>query len=743
MPNDESADESAADAERAREAEVSFDPVALPEGITKESCRQPPTHRFLSPLLGDEVEVHYVGTVFTTGFQFDSTRARSQTVKFRLGSGKLPSAWEVALRSLKKGEVAKFTMPGEHAFAGAEESAAAWGVLAHEVIVVELEIVSCPLREDLFEDGGVIRRELKSGPDTNGRNPRSTDEVQLSYKVTVAGEGVVGAARHGVYQLGSGALGPLSQAADKALGGMKRSDEVVLRCQPKYAFGPKYHGKFATVTLILEEIYEVLDVSFGDKNRSCMKKRIREGDGKHKVQDSAKVTLRIDYVTAGGEKVIERPREISFVAGNGEVCDALECSVTEMKDSEEAIIRIEAAEYAASSGGLLALPAGLETPVIIRCGIVRFEKLKEKWDMTDRERIDRCRERKDVAARLFREGRIRLCAQHYERMADFLSAAESFRGEEEQKDGRELRRIVWSNKAMCMLKLGNPKEAKTLCDSVIKDDPDNVKARFRRATAQLELKDYDAAANDLNRVLELDPSNGEGKRLLQQTKRQRKANDQKASNVFAKMCEGLGNMDDLPDRTTTSHGLVTMPDMDAEIAKIRQNAGLPPLEPAPVGSQAAGTGETPMAVEVGEETEELAAAPLSSRKESDGEAVEGAADEQERLPPPSAEMSPAAVAEVLEALAPAPAPAAGGSVVVAPPRSGTAAAASAPAEEAGVLRPAPASQATPATAEPPCGNSSSPPATLAFGGGGGCSSPAADEAGGSPAAPTLVFGGRC
>ena len=59
----------------AAQASLKDGPV-LPEGVKKETTRHPPTHRYLPPQVGDEVEVHYVGTLKRGGEQFDSSRAR-------------------------------------------------------------------------------------------------------------------------------------------------------------------------------------------------------------------------------------------------------------------------------------------------------------------------------------------------------------------------------------------------------------------------------------------------------------------------------------------------------------------------------------------------------------------------------------------------------------------------------------------------------------------------------------------
>jgi len=66
------------------------------------------------PEIGTIVEVHYKGT-FKDGTEFDSSYSRSP-LSFELGTGKVIKGWELALRTMKVGEVASITCPPEYAY---------------------------------------------------------------------------------------------------------------------------------------------------------------------------------------------------------------------------------------------------------------------------------------------------------------------------------------------------------------------------------------------------------------------------------------------------------------------------------------------------------------------------------------------------------------------------------------------------------------------------------------------------
>lgn len=69
-----------------------------------------------SPVKGTTVEVHYDGTLLSTGARFDSSRERGKTFKFTLGEGKVIGGWEVGVASMKPGELSVLTCSPSYAY---------------------------------------------------------------------------------------------------------------------------------------------------------------------------------------------------------------------------------------------------------------------------------------------------------------------------------------------------------------------------------------------------------------------------------------------------------------------------------------------------------------------------------------------------------------------------------------------------------------------------------------------------
>ncbi|XP_037309385.2 sperm-associated antigen 1-like [Pungitius pungitius] len=75
---------------------------------------------------------------------------------------------------------------------------------------------------------------------------------------------------------------------------------------------------------------------------------------------------------------------------------------------------------------------------------------------------------------------------------------------------------IYTNRALCYLKLERFAEAKEDCDAALRVEPNNKKAFYRRALANKGLKDYLACSADLQEVLQQDPNVQEAEKELEE-----------------------------------------------------------------------------------------------------------------------------------------------------------------------------------------------------------------------------------
>ncbi|CAG8447441.1 hypothetical protein C2G38_2226785 [Gigaspora rosea] len=65
---------------------------------------------------GDSVSVHYTGTLFENGQEFDSSIPRGQPFTFTLGVGQVIKGWDQGLRGMCIGEKRKLIIPSHLAY---------------------------------------------------------------------------------------------------------------------------------------------------------------------------------------------------------------------------------------------------------------------------------------------------------------------------------------------------------------------------------------------------------------------------------------------------------------------------------------------------------------------------------------------------------------------------------------------------------------------------------------------------
>eukprot|EP00960_Hanusia_phi_P021139 624157-Hanusia_phi.AAC.1 len=106
----------------------------------------------------------------------------------------------------------------------------------------------------------------------------------------------------------------------------------------------------------------------------------------------------------------------------------------------------------------------------------------------------------------FKQGRVEAALKCYRRALDAVSCDLS-------KAGGEMRLSCHLNAALCMIKLEKPREALSECNLALRVDGRSVKALFRRSKAYFGLGEYERAKEDVDRMLELEPQDQEGREL--------------------------------------------------------------------------------------------------------------------------------------------------------------------------------------------------------------------------------------
>jgi len=363
------------------------------------------------------------------------------------------------------------------------------------------------------------------------------------------------------YVVGSEALGPLSRVCNKALANMKKGEKADLVCSKDYACGDKTPDG-ATVTLALEQVFETKDVSMS-KNKSMMKTQTEEGEGYDTPKEGASVKLSVSAATDGSAALPGfAAKTLEFAVGNGEVCDALECAVSEMKKLEKATLVCTGAAVAAAQEAQLGLKQISAEKVVLTLELIDHEKSKDTWNMSEEEKLEFGAKRKVIGSALLKNGRLEMALQRYKKVADLFGYIDNMK-EESKEQAKALKQACDLNRAMVHLKLQDFAEAKTACNLVLKDDARNVKALYRRAQSELGLKNFSDCSRDCKKVIEIDAQNKDARNLLKQAQLGQKEEDKKAKGLFANMCKALGK-GPIPEPYKAKDNVMDDADMDGD-----------------------------------------------------------------------------------------------------------------------------------------------------------------------------------
>ncbi|KAG6731056.1 hypothetical protein I3842_01G110900 [Carya illinoinensis] len=479
------------------------------------------------------------------GTQFDSSRDRGTSFKFKLGQGQAIKGWDEGIKSMKKGEKAIFTIPPELAYG---ESGSPPSIPPNAILQFEVELLSWTSIKDICKDGGILKKILTEGE--KWENPKDLDEVFVKYEARLE-DGILISKSDGVeFNVGNGkpnfihiggslraiqtksskmtlltTSGPSSSqtaslatliasyfypALSKSIKTMKKGETVLLIVKPQYAFGESGRPASgdegavpsnATLQITIELIFwkAVSDIT---KDKKVLKKIWKEGEGYERPNDGAVVQVKLIGKLDDGTIFTKKGHEEEpFQFKVDEVVDELDRVVKKMKKGEVALVTIQpeyAFEPSETQQELAIIPANATVDYEVE--LLSFVK------MNTQEKIEAAGKKKEEGNALFKATKYERASKQYEKAVRFIDHDFSF-SDEEKKQAKVLKITCNLNNAACKLKLKDYKQAERLCTKVLEIDSRNVKALYRRAQACIQLVNLDLAELDIKKALEIDPDN--------------------------------------------------------------------------------------------------------------------------------------------------------------------------------------------------------------------------------------------
>ncbi|KAG0574695.1 hypothetical protein KC19_VG283100 [Ceratodon purpureus] len=410
-------------------------------GLTKTVVKHGTCKHPKSPLSGDEVTVHYTGTL-PDGTVFDSTRDK-EPFTFKLGVGQVIRGWDKGVKTMRKGEQAVFTVQPQYAYGKAGQPP---GIPPDTPLRFDIELLSWCSVKDVCRDGGVMKKIVREGK--SWETPKDSDEVKVNYEVKLEdGTLISKSPDDGVkFIVEEGWLCPAFKHAVKS---MKIEEVVVLMVQPEYGFG--IDGREAkdsegpvplNATLIVDlELVSWNSVEIVTDDKKVIKKITKKGESYEKPNGGSTVT--------------------------NQVVPGLEETLATMKKGEVCIVMIPP-EYGFENEEkqchLALVPAN--STLTYEVEMISFVKAKDSWDLDGPQKIAAAAKKKDQGNDLFKKGKLFFAARKYEKGGRHVEYESIFADGDEKNDARSLKMTLKLNEAACRLKLNSFPEVVDLTSKV-------------------------------------------------------------------------------------------------------------------------------------------------------------------------------------------------------------------------------------------------------------------------------------
>ncbi|KAJ3209629.1 hypothetical protein HDU67_006036 [Dinochytrium kinnereticum] len=499
------------------------------------------------PEKDDEVQVNYIGRLVQEGKEegqgdeFDRNQDRQNPFTFILGKGQVIKGWDRAVKSMKKGELARVTIKSEYGYG---ESGAGAKIPPNATLEFDIELLGWRNVNALTSDGLVTIKMLKES-EAGWQTPKDGWEVQVNYIAKADGVEferidaftfTVGTADDTVPPFFSDAIKKFKKTSSS------KSGDVGLLTIPAKHFTlphPKVpEGATVTYEITVNTWIEVEELDGG----GAFKRLLRDAEsGWEKPTEGASVRLRLLGRTKATNYVFLKDEEERVVkVGDNSLPEAVEAALLTMRVGEKVSVTTNA-DW--GYGTLLTKEYGLEEVgkegYYFEIDLIGIEaKPKESYELSKDEKMVESEKFREIGNAYFKDNKPRGAAKKYEKALKNFQYDNNLSADE-KKRLNAIKLPCHLNLAACYLKTKQFDKTIEECNKAIAISSHSPKAFYRRAQARLHRIELDEALSDIQKAIDYDAEQGGNdaglKVFLKQVNLEIRKYDKKDKKLYQKM----------------------------------------------------------------------------------------------------------------------------------------------------------------------------------------------------------------
>jgi FK506-binding protein 4/5 len=287
-------------------------------------------------------------------------------------------------------------------------------------------------------------------------------------------------------------------------------------------------GTLLNGDISLIDIRSVDDCSMDYGSKIVYKKTLKKGSTFDCPNEFSTCKAELSIREKSGRVIVAAGRIVEVVPGTGRHSEALESAIIRIVPDEE--VEVTAVADDAWIDPTLKLENLKASETVMHLKLISFTKAEDSWSLTPESKLARLGQLKEAGGEIFKSGRIRFALTRY------VSAARLYEHDKSVSDeAKSILKLIHLNEAMCYLKLNQFSKAEVSSSKVLKEDPENIKALYRRAQSLAKLGQFDRALADVKRGLEIEPNNSDLRSLYSSVRDEVKKSNEQMKGLYSKM----------------------------------------------------------------------------------------------------------------------------------------------------------------------------------------------------------------